>query len=92
MDPVKMINRLDELAEIAARLASDVRTRTFAVSGKWDRIGDFGGQRADHAAKLMTEMIEPLRAMQDFADIAIMQIKEMSANPFETETRSTWRD
>ena len=90
MDPEKMIGSLDALADRVAILANNVRTQTRIVSGQWERLGKVGGQRADHAAKMMTELIGPLREMQDFADIAIMQIKEVSSNPFASDESSTW--
>ena len=90
MDPEEMIGKLNDLADIVDVLASKVRNQTRLISGRWTRLGNIGAQRADHAAKLMTELIDPLRQMQDFADIAIMQIKEMSSNPFASDESSTW--
>ncbi len=90
MNPEEMIGKLNDLADTVDVLASKVRNQTRLISGRWTRLGNIGAQRADHATKLMTDLIEPLREMQDFADIAVMQIKVMSAKPFASDRSSTW--
>ncbi len=82
MDPEEMIGDLNTLADRVAVLANNVRTQIRVVSGQWDRLGKVGGQRADHAAKLMTDLREPLRDMQEFAETAQQQIEDMHRNPF----------
>ena len=82
MDPEEMIGDLNTLADRVAILANNVRTQTRIVSGQWERLGKVGGQRADHAATLMTDLLEPLREMQEFAETAQQQIEDMHRNPF----------
>ena len=82
MDPEEMIGKLDDLADIVDVLASKVRSKTNNVSYQWMRLGNIGAQRADHAAKLMTDLLEPLREMREFAENAQQQIQDMHRNPF----------
>lgn len=84
MDTEKMIGKLGQvglhgrIASMVCRLAAEVE----GIEQEWAGLGRVGGQREDHAAKLMMRLEPHLRDLAKLASTAREQIIAMHADPF----------
>ena len=79
-DPLKMINNLDQLMDRLTARVQAIRKECADIVSDWDGLGD--GQRADHAAVILTRLRPHLDSLARFANDSIKQINEMVADPF----------
>lgn len=84
MNPEQMITTLE--SQLLGKLnvyRSNLADEISEIIELWDGLGRAGGQRADHAAELMSRLRPILSAIESFASIAQTQITTMLADPFE---------
>ena len=83
MDPEQMIQDLSSLIGAYNRFGSHLRAEAEQIEEEWSLLGQAGGQRADHAAQLLSRLRPILRDAAAFCRVAEQQIDEMVADPFQ---------
>lgn len=71
-------NLVEEIDELAGELAADV----LLVEQQWESLGRVGGQRADHAAALLANLLPTLRRLARHTIDCAKQIEALRADPF----------
>lgn len=82
MSASHLIKDIDSLNETISEHAKDVANETKDVAERWDRLGKFGGQREDHAADLLANLIGPLQRLNLYAQRCIEHIQQLQSDPF----------
>jgi hypothetical protein len=82
-DPCKAIASLESLNGEISQLASAIRWEGERIADEWEGLRRVGGQRADHAAKLLSRLRPVLRDLGAFCQRVEGEIDGMVADPFE---------
>jgi len=80
--PIEGITKARELQNVIFGYAADLESVINEILADWSGLGKVGGQREDHAAKLLGQLRPILDRMSKFAQTASRQIADMEANPF----------
>lgn len=83
MTPEHAIERLGEMRDQMNRLAHAVQLASDAIGAQWRGLGQAGGQRADHAALLLSRLRPALRDLAAFCTTCEQQIDAFMADPFQ---------
>lgn len=82
MAPEEAIATVGELAGEASRRVALLAKEAGMVAQQWAALGRIGGQRADHAADLLSHLRPLLRDLARYASACQEQIEAMQADPF----------
>ena len=86
MDPCKAIDdKIDGLMGNVNRINNHMANEAADIVNQWDGLRRCGGQRADHAATLLSRLRPHLAEMARFCLACEKQIDEMVADPFESK-------
>jgi len=85
MCPIKSISTLDEMQRNLNGMISPFICEQQDISEQWACLGIAGGQREDHAAKLLSRLRPHLHGIAEFCRIVESQITAMVADPFADE-------
>jgi len=85
MTPTKAITDLPELIRQINARVSPLVWETEDIAENWDRLGQLGGQRDDHAAELLCRLRPSLENIARFCTDCATQITRMKADPFGRE-------
>ena len=81
-DPEALIRRLPELVKQIDIIRAHLADEAEEVVECWEGLGRAGGQRADHAAELMSRLRPHLADLENFSHTCHEQITAMLAAPF----------
>lgn len=82
MSAVSLIETLDVLNATINGKVSRIADETVRIVEQWDGLVRVGGQRDDHAADLLANLLPGLRELARFAGHAVVTLEEFKRNPF----------
>jgi hypothetical protein len=85
LDPMKAVAKVETIGNKLSDLVDALRAEAYDVAAQWERIGDMGAQREDHAAEILGRLIPHLQEIARFSGTCLAQIARMKADPFGRE-------
>jgi hypothetical protein len=82
MTPEQAIAKLPALMGQINRFRAAVDNEQAEIQEQWAQLGRFGGQRADHAAQMLSRLRPALTELASFCQTCEQQIGEFVADPF----------
>ena len=82
LEPMKAIAKVETIGNKLSDLVNALRAEAYEVAAQWERMGDMGAQRDDHAAELLGRLIPHLQEIARFTGTCNAQIARMKADPF----------
>jgi hypothetical protein len=83
MTPEHAIESLPVLLAKLDSMRAALECATIDARAQWERMGKYGGQRADHAAKLLFNLVGPrVSEIGAFCDRVQTQLDAMHSAPF----------
>lgn len=85
MSPEQAIASLDELLKQVHRIRSHMSDEAESIAMQWNGLGRVGGQRADHAAQLLSRLRPHFDEMAEFCAAVSQQLTGFIADPFQRD-------
>ena len=82
LEPERAIADLPALEAGLRRMLTALSLEADTMTEQWEQLGRIGGQRADHAAALMSRLRPILRDLAVYCNVVEGQIDKMVADPF----------
>lgn len=80
--PEKAIETAPQIVDYLREQIAELERQIGDIQGKWQRLGRFGGQRADCAALLLTPVLQEVRSIANFCNDVASQVAALQADPF----------
>ncbi len=87
-DPAKAMDELETLRKRLNVFAYNLDGECEDIAEQWKGLGRVGGQRADHAALLLSRLRSHLADIAKFCKTVEAQIDAMVADPFERNVKN----
>ncbi len=85
VSPENLIEGLGTLMGTINGLRASLDAEQLEIAEQWEALGRIGGQRADHAASLLSRLRPALTRLASFCNDCEQQITDLVRDPFQRE-------